>query len=104
MELTISALREDTDSMAEDMLDGFDPSDHREGVEQRWGAAAYRQGNDWWQSMTNHERSDWRRQSERLRQDWIDAAGDPSTAANYRGRTGAEFVRATLLAHLDSLG
>ncbi|MFM2437629.1 MAG: hypothetical protein RLZ55_440 [Actinomycetota bacterium] len=153
VELTISALREDTDIMAEDMLDGFDPSDHREEVEQRWGADAYRQSNDWWQSMSDHERSDWRQQSEQLRQDWIEAAGDPSIAAdsvaaqqlaqrhvawlasipgtpaanpagdadayirgladmyvaderfaaNYSGRTGAEFVRAALLAHLDGL-
>lgn len=37
--------------MAEDMLDAFDHTQHKEEVEQRWGARAYADSDAWWRGL-----------------------------------------------------
>lgn len=37
--------------MAEEMFDGFDHSQYREEVEQRWGAESYSSGDRWWKGL-----------------------------------------------------
>ncbi len=39
--------------MAEDMFDGFDHTQYKDEVEQRWGAKAYRDGDRWWRGMSD---------------------------------------------------
>lgn len=36
--------------MAEEMLDGFDHTEHKEKVEQRWGAEADAASDSWWKA------------------------------------------------------
>ncbi|MGW8482293.1 MerR family transcriptional regulator [Microbacterium sp. NPDC055903] len=74
VESTIRALRGGEEIMAEKMFDGFDHTQHREEVEQRWGRKAYADGDRWWRSMTDAERSDWQRIVADLGRDWIAAA------------------------------
>ena len=69
--------------MAEEMFDGFDHTDHRDEVEERWGADAYAAGDRWWRSMSAAERAEWMLRSTDLGSDWADAAarGIPADSA-----------------------
>lgn len=60
--------------MPEEILDGFDHTDHRKEVEQRWGKDAYASSDQWWRGMTEVERLGWRQASDQLLADWRAAA------------------------------
>jgi len=74
VESTIRALNKGEGLMADRMFDGFDHTQHREEVEERWGADAYAAGDRWYRGMDDGERADWRARSERLGADWTEAA------------------------------
>ncbi|MFK3835984.1 MerR family transcriptional regulator [Microbacterium sp. NPDC087868] len=74
VESTIDALRGGEELMAENMFDGFDHTQYRDEVEQRWGTKAYADGDRWWRSMTDAERTDWKQRVADLGRDWIAAA------------------------------
>jgi len=79
---TIEALRGGEELMAENMFDGFDHTQYKEEVEERWGRAAYADGDRWWRGMTDAERADWQQRVSDLGRDWIAAAEsgvDPSS-------------------------
>src|SRR6478609_1148812 len=83
VESTIDALKGGEQLMAENMFDGFDHTQYREEVEQRWGAKAYADSDSWWRGMTDAERSEWQRRVSDLSRDWIVAAEsgvDPASA------------------------
>ncbi|WP_086843744.1 MerR family transcriptional regulator [Amycolatopsis kentuckyensis] len=42
--------------MAEEVFDGFDHTRHQEEVTRRWGADAYRHGDQWWSSLSASEK------------------------------------------------
>src|SRR3954463_2535184 len=42
--------------MAEEVFDGFDHKQYEEEVTRRWGAEAYRRGDQWWSSLTAEEK------------------------------------------------
>ena len=42
--------------MAEKMFDGFDHTQYREEVQQRWGKEAYADGDAWWRGMGTERR------------------------------------------------
>ncbi|MDM7856048.1 MerR family transcriptional regulator [Cellulomonas alba] len=82
VERTITAREEGAGLMAEDMFDGFDHTQYREEVEQRWGADAYRASNDWWTSMDAGEQAAWKARAADLTNAWSAAAGaglDPTS-------------------------
>ncbi|TFD55543.1 MerR family transcriptional regulator [Cryobacterium frigoriphilum] len=60
--------------MAEKMFDGFDHTQYKEEVEQRWGADAYSRGDSWWRGMSAAEKADWKERSAALGADWQRAA------------------------------
>ncbi|MDQ1246623.1 MAG: MerR family transcriptional regulator, thiopeptide resistance regulator [Actinomycetota bacterium] len=70
VEHTLTTLRGEDEPMAEKMFDGFDHTQYREEVEQRWGADAYARSDAWWRGMTGDQRQDWRAASDQLAQDW----------------------------------
>jgi len=74
VELTIERLRGGEQLMAEDMFNGFDHTEYKEEVEERWGADAYAKSNAWWTAMTADEQSAWKTQLTELNRDWADAA------------------------------
>ncbi|GGM38876.1 MerR family transcriptional regulator [Microbacterium saperdae] len=83
VESTIDALRGGEELMAENMFDGFDHTQYKEEVEDRWGKKAYADSDRWWRGMTETERAAWQRRVSDLGRDWIAAAEsgvDPASA------------------------
>ena len=82
VERTITAREDGGPLMAEDMFDGFDHTQHKDEVEQRWGADAYASSDTWWRAMSDDERSAWKATTARLATEWGEAAAagvDPAS-------------------------
>ncbi|WP_228460698.1 TipAS antibiotic-recognition domain-containing protein [Gordonia crocea] len=60
--------------MAETMFDGFDHTQYKDEVEQRWGKDAYARSDAWYRGMSDEERRAWQARVEQLAQDWTAAA------------------------------
>jgi DNA-binding transcriptional MerR regulator len=71
---TITTLEGQGTLMADTMFDGFDHTQYREEVEERWGAEAYRSSDEWWRGMTPAQKTEWQAASRALQADWADAA------------------------------
>lgn len=71
---TIETLKGDGKHMAEDMFDGFDHTQYKDEVEERWGKDAYAAGDSWWRGMSPEEKQQWKDRSQKLGTDWIAAA------------------------------
>jgi DNA-binding transcriptional MerR regulator len=74
VERTIRNLEGGEQLMAEEMFDGFDHTQYKEEVEQRWGADAYATSDAWWRGMSAAEKSEWIARSKDLGSAWADAA------------------------------
>jgi len=81
VELTITALHEGSQLMAEDMFDGFDHTAYKAEVEERWGAEAYKTSDAWWRAMSTEERAAWMSRQKQLAADWV-AAAESAVAPN----------------------
>lgn len=71
---TIEALETGGPIVAEEMFDGFDHTQYRDEVEQRWGADAYAAGDRWWRGMTDDERGAWQERTAALAQAWAEVS------------------------------
>lgn len=71
---TIDALRGGERLMAENMFDGFDHTQYKDEVEQRWGKRAYADSDRWWRSMSGEEKTAWQQRTADLGRDWVAAA------------------------------
>ncbi|WP_372966856.1 MerR family transcriptional regulator [Microbacterium sp.] len=83
VENTINALKGGEELMAENMFDGFDHTQYKEEVEERWGRKAYADSDRWWRGMSDAERAEWQQRVSDLGRDWIAAAEsgvDPASA------------------------
>ncbi|MDQ0643996.1 MerR family transcriptional regulator [Microbacterium murale] len=74
VENTINALKGGGTLMAENMFDGFDHTQYKEEVEDRWGKKAYADSDSWWRGLTEAERAEWQQLVSDLGRDWIAAA------------------------------
>lgn len=74
VEHTINARRGGEELMAETMFDGFDHTQYKDEVEQRWGEGAYARSDAWYRGMTDEERRNSLARAEQLGLDWIAAA------------------------------
>ncbi|GLJ98131.1 MerR family transcriptional regulator [Microbacterium terrae] len=74
VESTITALEGGERLMAENMFDGFDHTQYKDEVEQRWGTQAYADSDRWWRSMDADAKAAWQQQVSDLGRDWIAAA------------------------------
>ena len=74
VETTILKMEGGEQLMAEEMLDGFDHTQYKEEVEERWGKEAYVKSDAWWTSMSAAEKAQWKARSASLGADWIAAA------------------------------
>lgn len=74
VENTISTLKEGGSLMAENMFDGFDHTQYKEEVEDRWGKKAYADGDRWWRGLSESERAEWQQLVADLGRDWVAAA------------------------------
>lgn len=74
VESTITKLENKEQLMAEEMFDGFDHTQYKDEVEERWGKNAYTKSDAWWRSQTAGEKREWRRRSDELAEAWTEAA------------------------------
>lgn len=71
---TLESLQRGTPIMAKKMFDGFDHTQYKDEVEQRWGKDAYAKGDAWWRGMSATEKRAWKERTARLSSDWVTAA------------------------------
>jgi DNA-binding transcriptional MerR regulator len=74
VERTLAELEGGDTPMAEDMFDGFDHTQYKDEVEQRWGKDAYARSDAWWRSMSAEEKKAWQARVTLLGSDWMEAA------------------------------
>lgn len=97
VEKTITTLKGGEQLMAENMFDGFDHTQYKEEVEERWGKDAYEKGDRWWRSLADAEKKAFQQQHADIAQDYgrAHANGLP---------VDGEEVQAIAKRHLDWLG
>ncbi|MBG6084782.1 MerR family transcriptional regulator [Zhihengliuella flava] len=84
VEHTLTTLEGGGELVAENMFDGFDHTQHKDEVTERWGAQAYQDSDRWWRSMGREEQAAWQETTRQLGADWAAAAAagtDPASAA-----------------------
>lgn len=74
VETTIRKMKGKEQLMAEEMFDGFDHTEYKEEVEERWGKDAYAKSDAWFRSQTPQEKGEWKRRSDALAEAWTGAA------------------------------
>jgi DNA-binding transcriptional MerR regulator len=93
---TIEAVKGGGEIMAEDMFNGFDHTQYKDEVEERWGKDAYAKGDSWWRGMSADEKAAWKQRSQKLGEDWIAAAqagfGPDSPAAQAVAKRHVEWL------------
>ena len=67
---TLAALREGKDIMAEEMFHGFDHTQYREEVEQRWGREAYASTDRWWRSLDAGQQHGFQTEHRAIQDEW----------------------------------
>lgn len=67
---TIDKLERKEQLIMADMFEGFDHTEYKDEVEQRWGSDAYREGDKWWNSMNKGEQKEWQADLQRLFEKW----------------------------------
>lgn len=65
-----------TMAQAQKMFDGFDHTQYREEVEQRWGKDSYAKSDKWYRSLGKERQDAWKAQIAQLNADWRAAAED----------------------------
>ena len=96
VELTIQKLEGGEQLMAEQMFDGFDHTQYKGEVEERWGKDAYRDGDAWWRAKSKDERKAYQDQHKQI-------AADYAAAAAAGEVPGSEGVQAIVARHVDWL-
>ncbi|MHA7146046.1 MerR family transcriptional regulator [Arthrobacter sp. TmT3-37] len=71
---TVEALEQGEEPMPEKMFNGFDHTQYRDEVEQRWGRDAYEQGDSWWRGKSDDEKAAFGDVVAALNAGWTDAA------------------------------
>jgi DNA-binding transcriptional MerR regulator len=74
VESTIHAVEKGEEIVAEQMFDGFDHTQYKDEVGQRWGKDAYAASDRWWRSKSPEERTEWQQRQAQLASDWQAAA------------------------------
>ncbi|CAG7622286.1 HTH-type transcriptional activator TipA [Leucobacter soli] len=72
------------DLISRNMFEGFDHTQYKEEVEERWGADAYARSDRWWRGLGAAGQAEWKAHLAQLNADWIAAAergDDPEGAA-----------------------
>ena len=70
---TINSLQTKEEIMADEMFDGFDHTEHRSEVEQRWGEQAYADSDRWWQGMGEEGQREFMQESQEIARAWAQA-------------------------------
>ncbi|MEV1049256.1 MerR family transcriptional regulator [Streptomyces sp. NPDC049916] len=70
---TLHKTREGKELMAEEVFDGFDHTVHEQEVTERWGRAAYEDGDRWWRSLGEDGRKAFQARHDAIARDWARA-------------------------------
>ena len=73
VERTIAALTDKEEIMPQDMFDGFDQSQYRQEVEQRWGEQAWADGDRWWRGLTDADKQGFMAEHQAIAAAWQQA-------------------------------
>lgn len=73
---TIDIIDEGGELVAETIFDGFDHTQYREEVEERWGKQAYADSDAWWRSLSDDDRTAFRQQLDAIVADFGRASAD----------------------------
>jgi DNA-binding transcriptional MerR regulator len=82
VERTLTALEQGEKIMAEQMLDGFDHTQYKDEVIERWGADAYGKSDAWWRGLGEDGQRAFMERSKKLGEGWAAAAAsgvDPTS-------------------------
>lgn len=74
VERTLTAITQGKEIDMAAMFDGFDHTQYKDEVEQRWGEDAYARSATWWESKTRAEQRDWQRAQAERNRAWIELA------------------------------
>jgi DNA-binding transcriptional MerR regulator len=69
---TLDALEKEEQMAAKDMFDGFDHTQYKEEVEQRWGVQAYADSDRWWRGLDDSDKRAFMDESRAIAQAWQD--------------------------------
>lgn len=86
VEATIEAITKETTMTADEMFDGFDHTQYREEVEQRWGAQAWQDSDRWWRGMDDSGRQGFLAEAAAIGAAWQQAQADGVPAADPRAQ------------------
>jgi MerR family transcriptional regulator, thiopeptide resistance regulator len=93
---TLRKLKGGQQLMAEQMFDGFDHTQYKVEVEEKWGVDAYREGDEWWRSKSREEREAYTAQHSAI-------AADYESARTAGERASGPTVQAIVARHVDWL-
>jgi len=80
VEMTIRKLEGGEQLMAEEMFDGFDHTQYRDEVEERWGAEAYEKSDTWWRAKSKDEQRAYQAQHTTIAADYAAARASGEAA------------------------
>ncbi|WP_344791306.1 MerR family transcriptional regulator [Gryllotalpicola daejeonensis] len=90
---TLAAIRDGKDLDMSEMFDGFDHTQYRDEVEQRWGTDAYARSAHWWEAKTRTEKAQLRAEQAARSRAWIElSATDASPSSPEAQKLAAEHV------------
>lgn len=73
---TLEALKKGESPMSENMFEGFKHEDHKDEVVEKYGENAWKQSNDWWNSLGEDSQKAYQQKLTRLVTDWQNALAD----------------------------
>lgn len=82
--------------VAEEVFDGFDHTQYKDEVTQRWGADAYEKGDRWWRSLSDAEKKEFQQQQ-------LDIASDFGRALEDGRAADSDEVQAITQRHFEWL-
>lgn len=94
VETTIEKMKGGEQLMAEEMLDGFDHTQYKGEVEERWGADAYAKSDRWYRSLTTDQKGS-------VNQDQLDIQKDYATARAAGNAVDSDEVQAITRRQFD---
>lgn len=86
VERTITALEQGDTIMAEEMLDGFDHTQYKDEVTERWGADAYARSDAWWRGLGEDGQREFTERTKQLSDDWTAAATSGMDATSHEAQ------------------
>ncbi|MFI5723811.1 MerR family transcriptional regulator [Streptomyces cyaneofuscatus] len=87
---TLHKTEEGRELMAEEVFDGFDHTAHEREVTERWGRAAYEEGDRWWRALGEEGREAFLGEHEAIARDWGSAR---EAGADAGGEQAQEIAR-----------